>query len=97
MKLTPAGAFVRSSAWLPADDPSSEGLVRHFYRPSDVWVSSNERFPFYLRQVAVTIGKIIDRRRGALRIQAKNWVMAEIAGTIECPLLPVSAVAVLQH
>ncbi len=58
---TPAGAFVRSSAWLPADDPSSEGPVRRFYRPSDVWVSSNERFPFYLRQVAVGIGRIIDR------------------------------------
>lgn len=60
---TPAGAFVRSSAWLPADDPSSEGPGRRFYRPSDVWVSSNERFPFYLRQVAVTISKIIDRRQ----------------------------------
>jgi len=60
---TPAGAFVRSSTWLPADDPSSEGLVRRFYRPSDVWVSSNERFPFYLRQVAVAIGRIIDRRQ----------------------------------
>lgn len=60
---TPAGAFIRSSAWLPADDPSSEGPVRRFYRPSDVWVSSNERFPFYLRQVAVAIGRIIDRRQ----------------------------------
>lgn len=60
---TPAAAFVRSSAWVPADDPSSEGPTRRFYRPSDVWVSSNERFPFYLRQVAVTIGKIIDRRQ----------------------------------
>jgi hypothetical protein len=60
---TPAGAFIRSSRWLPVDDPSSEGPVRHFYRPSDVWVSSNERFPFYLRQVAVAIGRIIDRRQ----------------------------------
>ena len=60
---TPAGAFVRSSTWLPADDPSSEGPVRRFYQPSDVWVSSNERFPFYLRQVAVAIGRIIDRRQ----------------------------------
>lgn len=60
---TPAGAFIRSSAWLPADDPSPEGPVRRFYRPSDVWVSSNERFPFYLRQVAVTIGRIIERRQ----------------------------------
>jgi hypothetical protein len=60
---TPAGAFVRSSAWLPAEDPSSEGPVRRFYRPSNVWVSSNERFPFYLRQVAVAIGRIIDRRQ----------------------------------
>lgn len=60
---TPAGAFIRSSRWLPADEPSSEGPVRRFYRPQDVWVSSNERFPFYLRQVAVAIGKIIDRRQ----------------------------------
>lgn len=62
---TPAGAFIRSSAWLPADDPSSEGPVRGFYRPADVWVSgaANDRFPFYLRQVAVSIGKIIDRRQ----------------------------------
>ncbi|QIO48174.1 DUF3883 domain-containing protein (plasmid) [Rhizobium leguminosarum bv. trifolii] len=62
---TPAGAFIRSSAWLPADDPSSDGPVRSFYRPADVWVSgaANDRFPFYLRQVAVSIGKIIDRRQ----------------------------------
>lgn len=60
---TPAGAFVRSSAWLPADDPTPEGPVRKFYRPSDIWISSNDRFPFYLRQVAVSIGKIIDRRQ----------------------------------
>ena len=84
---TPAGAFVRSSAWLPADDPSSEGLVRHFYRPSDVWVSSNERFPFYLRQVAVTIGKIIDRRQPdaltKLRIYGHLRVLNDPATAIE--------------
>ncbi|MCA3080979.1 MAG: hypothetical protein ING71_19605, partial [Rhodocyclaceae bacterium] len=45
---TPAGAFIRSSTWLPADDPSTDGPVRRFYRPTDVWVSNNERFPFFL-------------------------------------------------
>lgn len=84
---TPAGAFIRSSTWLPADDPSSEGSVRRFYRPSDVWVSSNERFPFYLRQVAVTIGKIIDRRQpdalNKLRIYARLRVLNDPATAIE--------------
>ncbi|CAM2340728.1 sacsin N-terminal ATP-binding-like domain-containing protein [Burkholderia vietnamiensis] len=84
---TPAGAFVRSSAWLPADDPSPEGPVRHFYRPSDVWVSSNERFPFYLRQVAVTIGKIIDRRQPdalkKLRIYGRLRVLNDPTTAIE--------------
>lgn len=84
---TPAGAFVRSSAWLPADDPSSEGLVRRFYRPSDVWVSSNERFPYYLRQVAVTIGKTIDRRQPdalkQLRIYGRLRVLNDPATAIE--------------
>ncbi|OYU72926.1 MAG: hypothetical protein CFE32_22375, partial [Alphaproteobacteria bacterium PA3] len=60
---TPAGAFIRSSAWLPTDEVSPEGPVRRFYRLSDVWVSNNERFPYYLRQVAITIGKVIDRRQ----------------------------------
>ena len=84
---TPAGAFIRSGKWLPADDPSSEGPVRHFYRPSDVWVSSNERFPFYLRQVAVTISKIIDRRQPdalkKLRIYGRLRVLNDPATAIE--------------
>ena len=84
---TPAGAFIRSGTWLPADDPSSEGLVRNFYRPSEVWVSSNERFPFYLRQVAVMIGKIIDRRQPdalkKLRIYGRLRVLNDPATAIE--------------
>jgi hypothetical protein len=84
---TPAGAFVRNSAWLPADDPSPEGPIRHFYRPSDVWVSSNERFPFYLRQVAVTIGKVIDRRQPdalkKLRTYGRLRVLNDPATAIE--------------
>lgn len=84
---TPAGAFVRSSAWLPADDPSSEGPVRRFYRPSEVWVSTSERFPFYLRQVAVTIGKIIDRRQPEalemLRMHGHLRVLNDPATAIE--------------
>ncbi|WP_342846007.1 DUF3883 domain-containing protein [Sulfitobacter sp. AS59] len=84
---TPAGAFIRSSAWLPADEPSSEGPVRRFYRPSDVWVSSNERFPFYLRQVAITIGKLIDHRQpdalNMLRVYGHIRVLNDPATTIE--------------
>lgn len=60
---TPLLAFLRSAEWLPADNPSSGRPVRRFHRPVDVWVAgaANERFPFYLRQIAVSINKIIDR------------------------------------
>lgn len=70
---TPAGAFIRSSAWLPADDQSPDGPIRRFYRPSDVWVSNNERFPFFLRQAAVTISKAIDRRQPEALKKLRNY------------------------
>jgi Domain of unknown function (DUF3883) len=58
---TPVGAFLRSATWVPADDPSPAGPVRSHYRPCDVWVAGNDRFPFYLRQIAVSLGKVIER------------------------------------
>ena len=60
---TPVHAFLRSGVWLPAEDPSSGDPVRRFYKAADVWVASaaNDRFPFFLRQIAVSINKVIDR------------------------------------
>ena len=59
---TPVRAFIRSASWLPADDPSRSGPVRRYFRPNQIWVS-NDRFPYFLRQVAVSVGKIIDRHQ----------------------------------
>ena len=78
---TPVGAFLRSAFWLPADDPSGSGPVRRYFRPSHVWVSgaANDRFPFYLRQVAVSVSKIIERRQSEalkkLKINARLRVL----------------------
>ncbi len=60
---TPVQAFLRSGVWLPAEDPSSGGPIRHFYRAADIWVAgaANDRFPFFLRQISVSINKVIDR------------------------------------
>ena len=66
---------------MPADDPSGSGPIRRYFRPSQVWVSeaANDRFPFYLRQVAVSVGKIIERRQPEalkkLRINARLRVL----------------------
>jgi Domain of unknown function (DUF3883) len=86
---TPVGAFLRSGAWLPADDPSPHGPVRRFYRPADIWVSgtASDRFPFYLRQIAVSIGKIIDRRQPEalrnMRVYARLRVLNNSSTIIE--------------
>lgn len=60
---TPLAAFLRSGAWIPADDPTPAGIVRSHYRPCQVWVAgmANDRFPFYLRQIAVSLSKAIER------------------------------------
>ena len=45
--------------------PPGAALSGVYFRPSHVWVSgaANDRFPFYLRQVAVSVSKIIERRQ----------------------------------
>lgn len=86
---TPVGAFLRSGAWLPADDPSSTGPTRRYFRPGEVWVSGamNERFPFYLRQVAVSVGKVIERRQNEvlkpLRVNARLRVLNNPATVVQ--------------
>jgi hypothetical protein len=86
---TPVGAFLRSGVWLPAEDPSPNGPVRRFFRAADVWVpgAANERFPFYLRQISVSIGKIIDRRQPEalrkLRAYARLRVLNDPATVVE--------------
>ena len=60
---TPVAMFLRSEKWMPADDPQALEAVRSHFAPCDVWISSvsGERFPYYLRQPAVTLSKEIER------------------------------------
>jgi len=58
---TPAGAFLRSASWMPADEPSAEGARRGHYRPGEIWVSSgSERYPYYLRQLSIRTARVLD-------------------------------------
>ena len=60
---TPVAAFLRGDRWMPAYDPQETGAVRGHFAPCDVWISatSGERFPYYLRQPAVALGRAIER------------------------------------
>lgn len=59
---TPAGAFLRSANWMPAEEPSAEGGRRGHYRPSEIWISNSlERYPYYLRQLTPRTTLALDR------------------------------------
>ena len=59
---TPAGAFLRSAAWMPAEEPTADGGRRGHYCPSDIWVSNGlERYPYYLRQLTARTARALDR------------------------------------
>lgn len=59
---TPAGAFLRSAEWMPAEEPSADGGRRGHYRPSEIWVSNGiERYPYYLRQLTARTARTLDR------------------------------------
>ena len=79
---TPAGAFIRSATWLPADDPSPAGPVRKHHRPADVWVSSgSDRYPPYLRQMAVAVHRAIERRQPEALGQLIRWGQLRVLGS----------------
>ncbi|WP_375460069.1 sacsin N-terminal ATP-binding-like domain-containing protein [uncultured Enterovirga sp.] len=79
---TPAGAFVRSAEWLPADDPTPAGPVRRHYRPAHVWVSSgSDRYPPYLRQMAMQPHRTIERRQPEALRQLTDWGKLRVLGS----------------
>jgi hypothetical protein len=60
---TPLAAFLRAAKWMPADDQTPDGPVRAHFKPCDVWIAgySGDRFPYYLRQPASAVAKVIER------------------------------------
>ncbi|MBE3640520.1 sacsin N-terminal ATP-binding-like domain-containing protein [Mangrovicoccus algicola] len=59
---TPAGAFLRSAEWMPAEEPSADGGRRGHYRLSEIWVSNGiDRYPYYLRQLTARTARALDR------------------------------------
>ncbi len=82
---TPAGAFIRSASWIPADDPTPGGSARAHYRPCDVWISAgNERFPPYLRQVAIGVGRAIERRQPDAFQKLVRWGHLRVLNSRDC-------------
>lgn len=59
---TPLAAFLHSVAWLPCEEPGSEGLRRTRQMGSQVWLSrSSERYPPFLRRPAYKLSRALDR------------------------------------
>ncbi len=78
---TPAAAFVRSAEWLPADNPAPGGAERHHYRPADVWAGSGiERYPPYLRQLALPVHRVLERRQPEALQKLSKWADLRVLG-----------------
>ena len=60
---TPLKSFLRSAAWIPADEPSASGGRRVSARPSDIWMAleAGDRFPSFLRRPAVPVMRALER------------------------------------
>ncbi|PTS89118.1 protein NO VEIN domain-containing protein [Caulobacter sp. HMWF009] len=60
---TPLKSFLRSAAWVPADEPSVSGGRRVLARPSDIWMApeAGDRFPSFLRRPAVPVMRALER------------------------------------
>lgn len=71
---TPLAAFLHSSAWVPCDEPSDEGLRRRRYAPSEVWLpSASDRYPPFLRRPSFRFARALDRApEGAIALLRKH-------------------------
>lgn len=98
---TPAGAFVRSGAWMPCEQPSADGPRRTHLAPCEVWTAAatGERFPHYLRQPTLALSKAIERlpkaaerltKQGLNTLHQPTTLLAQAAFLIEQHRLGVS-------
>ena len=71
---TPLAAFLRSSAWVPCEEPSDEGLRRRRYAPAEVWLpSASDRYPPFLRRPSFRFARALDRApEGATALLRKH-------------------------
>ena len=59
---TPIRSFLRSSAWIPADQPSTEGTQHVTVRARDIWrTEDGERFPPFLRRPTIPVMRALER------------------------------------
>lgn len=61
---TPVASFLRSAAWIPADEPSNEGTRPVAVKASDIWLASErggERFPSFLRRPTIHVMRMLER------------------------------------
>lgn len=65
---TPLRSFLRSSAWIPADQPSTAGTQHVTVRAGDIWrTEDGERFPPFLRRPTIPVMRALER---ATKVQA---------------------------
>lgn len=64
---TPLSAFLRSAAWIPADEPSTAGQRRLTVRACEIWLASDgaERFPSFLRRPTPPVMRALERANPA--------------------------------
>ncbi|MDB5580839.1 MAG: hypothetical protein JWR80_6015 [Bradyrhizobium sp.] len=59
---TPLASFLRSEAWIPADEPSTDGARAVVVTPSDIWLTdTTERFPSFLRRPAAPVMRALEK------------------------------------
>ncbi len=60
---TPLSAFLRSAAWIPADEPSTSGQRKLTVRASEIWLAADgaERFPSFLRRPSLPVMRALEQ------------------------------------
>lgn len=60
---TPLHSFLRSAAWMPAEEPTTDAMRKVAVRPSQIWISgdSGERFPSFLRRPSIPVLRELER------------------------------------
>lgn len=61
---TPFASFLRSAAWLPADEPTADGARRVSVNASEIWLppeASPDRFLHFLRRPVPVVARLLER------------------------------------
>lgn len=70
---TPLAAFLRSAAWVPCEEPSTDGWRRRRCKPADVWLSTGtDRYPPFLRRPSFKLTRALDRASEAVIDQLRR-------------------------